>query len=109
MSEKKAFELLVVGENVTAQEAERIGLVNRVVPEEELDRTAEEFAHKFLEKSPLSVRFVREALYDCAETPSFYASLEKGLEHGIKSWQTGDGQEGLQSYLDKRKPEWKNR
>ena len=109
MGEKKAFELLLMGENVSAQEAERIGLVNKVVPEEELDRTAEEFARKFLEKSTLSVRLVRDALYDCAETPSFEASLKKGLEHGIKSWQTEDGQEGLQSYLDKRKPEWKNR
>jgi enoyl-CoA hydratase/carnithine racemase len=109
MGEKKAFELLLMGENVSAQEAERIGLVNKVVPEEELDRTAEEFARKFLEKSVLSVRLVRDALYDCAETPSFEASLEKGVEHGIKSWQTKDGQEGLQSYLDKRKPEWKNR
>jgi enoyl-CoA hydratase/carnithine racemase len=109
MGEKKAFELLVMGENVSAQEAERIGLVNKVVPEEELDKTAEELARKFLEKSALSVRLVRDALYDCAETPSFEASLGKGLEHGIKSWQTEDGQEGLQSYLDKRKPEWKNR
>jgi len=109
MGEKKAFELLVMGENVSAREAERIGLINKVVPEEELDQTAEEFARKFLEKSTLSVRLVRDALYDCAETPSLEASLEKGVEHGIKSWQTEDGQEGLQSYLDKRKPEWKNR
>jgi cyclohexa-1,5-dienecarbonyl-CoA hydratase len=109
MGEKKAFELLLMGENVSAQEAERIGLVNKVVPEEELDRTAEELARKFLEKSTLSVRLVRDALYDCAETPSLEASLEKGLKHGIKSWQTEDGQEGLQSYLDKRKPEWKNK
>jgi enoyl-CoA hydratase/carnithine racemase len=109
MGEKKAFELLVMGENVSAREAERIGLVNKVVPEEELDQTSEEFARKFLEKSTLSVKLVRDALYDCAETPSLEASLEKGVEHGIKSWQTEDGQEGLQSYLDKRKPEWKNR
>jgi cyclohexa-1,5-dienecarbonyl-CoA hydratase len=109
MGEKRAFELLVMGENVSAQEAERIGLVNKVVSEEDLDRTAEAFARKFVEKSALSVRLVRDALYDCAEIPSLQASLEKGVEHGIKSWQTHDGQEGLQSYLDKRKPEWKNR
>jgi enoyl-CoA hydratase/carnithine racemase len=98
-----------MGETITATEAERIGLVNKVVPEEELDQAAEEFARKFLEKSALSVRLVRDALYECAETPSFEASLDKGMKHGIQSWQTEDGQEGLQSYLDKRKPEWKNR
>ena len=109
MGEKKAFELLVMGENISAREAERIGLVNKVVPEEELDKAAQEWAGKFVEKSALSVRLVREALYDCAETPSLKASLEKGLEHGIKSWQTEDGQEGLQAFVAKRKPEWKNR
>lgn len=109
MGGKKAFELLVMGENVSAQEAERIGLVNKVVPEEELDRTAEDFARKFLAMSALSVKLVRDALYDCAETPSLEDSLEKGVEHGIKSWQTEDSQEGLKSYLEKRKPEWKNR
>ncbi|MGQ9546521.1 MAG: enoyl-CoA hydratase/isomerase family protein [Dehalococcoidia bacterium] len=109
MGEKKAFELLVMGENISAREAERIGLVNKVVPEEELDKTAEEWARKFLEKSALSVRLVRGALYDCAETPSLTVSLEKGLEHGIRSWQTKDGQEGLKAFLEKRKPQWKNR
>ncbi|MFP3976033.1 MAG: enoyl-CoA hydratase/isomerase family protein, partial [Dehalococcoidia bacterium] len=78
MGEKKAFELLVMGENVSAQEAERIGLVNKVVSEEELDQTAEDFARKFLAMSGLSVRLVRGALYDCAETHSLEASLEKG-------------------------------
>ena len=109
MGEKRAFELLVMGENVSAREAERIGLVNKVVPEGELDQTAEEFARRLLEKSALSVKLVRGALYDCAEIPSLEDSLEKGVELGIKSWQTEDGQEGLQSYLDKRKPEWKNK
>ena len=109
MGEKKAFELLVMGENISALEAERIGLVNKVVPEQELDQTAEEFARRLLEKSALSVKLVRGALYDCSEIPSLEASLEKGVELGIKSWQTEDGQEGLQSYLDKRKPDWKNK
>ncbi|MFB0559255.1 MAG: enoyl-CoA hydratase/isomerase family protein, partial [Dehalococcoidales bacterium] len=66
MSEKKAFELILLGENISAEEAERIGLVNKVVPEEELDKTAEELAGKFLEKTSLGVKLCRDVLYQCA-------------------------------------------
>jgi enoyl-CoA hydratase/carnithine racemase len=109
MSEKRAFELILLGENISAGEAERIGLVNKVVPEGELDEAAEEFARKFLKKSGLSVRLVRDAFYQCADTAEFEMAMQKGTEHGINIWQTGDGQEGLKSFLEKRKPDWKNK
>ncbi|MFC1943630.1 enoyl-CoA hydratase/isomerase family protein [Chloroflexota bacterium] len=107
MGEKKAYELILLGENISAKEAERIGLVNKVVPEEELDKTAEEFARKFLGKSSLSIRLVRDAFYQCADTAEFGAAMQKGIEHGIKSWETEDSQEGLKSFLEilgKKKP-----
>jgi enoyl-CoA hydratase/carnithine racemase len=109
MGEKKAFELILLGENISAKEAERIGLVNKVVSEEELDRTAEEFARKFLAKSGLSLRLVRDAFYQCADTAEFEGSIQKGTEQGIKTWETEDGQEGLKSFLEKRGPIWKNK
>ncbi len=109
MGEKKAFELILLGENVSAKEAERIGLVNKVVAEEELDNTAEELAGKFLEKSSLGVRLVRDAFYQCADTAEFDEAMQKGVELGIKTWETEDGQEGLKSFLEKRKPVWKNK
>jgi len=109
MGEKKAFEVLLLGENVSAKEAERIGLVNRVVPEEELDSTAEELARKFLEKSSLSLKLVRDAFYQCADTAEFDGAMQKGVELGIKTWETEDGQEGLKSFLEKRAPVWKNK
>lgn len=109
MGEKKAFELILLGENISAREAEQIGLVNKVVSEEELDKTAEEFAWKFLEKSSLSLKLVRDAFYQCTDTAEFETAMQKGTEHGIKTWQTEDGQEGLKSFLEKRKPVWKNK
>jgi len=109
MGEKKAFELLLLGENVSASEAEKIGLVNKVVPGEELDSTAEEIARKFLSKSSLGLKLVREAFYQCADTAGLDEAMEKGVELGIKTWQTEDGQEGLKSFLEKRNPVWKNR
>ena len=109
MGEKKAFELILLGENVSAKEAERIGLVNKVVSEEELDTTAEELARRFLEKSSLSLKLVRDALYQCADTAEFDKAVQKGTELGIKTWETEDGQEGLKSFLEKRKPAWRNK
>ena len=109
MGGKKAFELIVVGENISASEAERLGLVNRVVPEEELDRAAEELASKLLVKSGIGVKLVRDALYQCADTADLDRAIEKATELGIETWATEDGQEGLKSYLEKRKPVWKNK
>jgi enoyl-CoA hydratase/carnithine racemase len=109
MGEKKAFELILLGENISAKEAERIGLVNKVVSEEELDTTAEELARRFIDKSSLSLKLVRDALYQCADTAEFDKAIQKGTELGIKTWETEDGQEGLKSFLEKRKPVWRSK
>ena len=109
MGEKKAFELILLGENISAREAERIGLINKVVPEEELDTTAEEIARRFMEKSRLSIKLVRDAFYQCADTAEFDGAMQKATELGIKTWGTEDGQEGLRSFLEKRRPNWKNK
>ncbi len=109
MGVKKAFELILVGDNIKAAEAERIGLVNRVVPEEELDAAAEKLAGKFLEKSGLGVSLIREAFYQCVNAENFEDALKKATEHGIKTWETEDAQEGLNAFLEKRPPVWKNK
>ena len=108
MSEKKAMELILLGDNVPAKEAERIGLVNKVVSEEELDKTAEAMARKLLKISQLSIHLVRDAIYQCAALPDLTKAIEKATELGITSWTTHDGQEGLKAYLEKRPPTWTN-
>jgi cyclohexa-1,5-dienecarbonyl-CoA hydratase len=109
MPQKKAFEMILLGDNISAQEAERIGLVNSVVPAEELDAAAEKLAGRFMEKSGLSLKLVKEALYQAGDAPDFNAAMRTATELGIKSWQTEDAQEGLKSFLEKRPPVWKNR
>ena len=108
LCEKKAFEILLLGESMNAVDAERFGLVNKVVPVEELDSAAEEMARKFLKMSGLSVKLVREAFYRSAEITDLDEALDTAVELGIKSWETHDGQEGLKAYLEKRDPEWTN-
>ena len=109
LSEKKAFEMVLLGESISAVEAERIGLVNKVVTEEELDKTADEVARKFLEKSSLSVKLCREAFYQASDKAKFEEALQTATELGIKTWETGDGQEGLIAFMEKRKPNWKGK
>jgi len=109
MGEKRAFELILLGDSIKAADAQKIGMVNKVVVEEELDKTADEMARKFLKMSPLSVRLVREAVYNCANTADLDRAIQTATELGIKSWSTGDGQEGLKSYLEKRPAVWKNK
>jgi len=101
--------MLLLGGNMTAVDAERFGLVNKVVPIEQLDATAEALAGQFLKISALSVKLVRDAFYKCAEIPDFVKSLDKAVELGIASWSTEDGQEGLKAYMEKINPVWKNR
>jgi enoyl-CoA hydratase/carnithine racemase len=109
IGEKKAFEMILLGESISAVEAERIGLINKVVPEAELDKAAEELAHKFLDKSGLSVKLVREIFYQCADIATFENAIHQATELGIQTWETADGQEGLKAFMEKRKPVWKNK
>jgi cyclohexa-1,5-dienecarbonyl-CoA hydratase len=109
IGEKKAFEMILLGETIGAAEAERIGLINKVVPEAELDKAAEELARKFLDKSGLSVKLVREIFYQCADIATFENAIHQATELGIQTWETADGQEGLKAFMEKRKPVWKNK
>ena len=101
--------MFLLGDINRAAEGKRSGLVNRVVPEEELDAAAEELAAKFLEKSALGVHLIREAFYQCVNAENFEDALKKATEMGIKSWETEDAQEGLNAFLEKRAPVWKNK
>ena len=109
MSEKRAFELLMLGESISAVEAERIGFINKIVPEEDLDKAAEDLARKFLDKSSLSVKLVRGIFYQLTDVSDFDVAMQRATELGIQSWETEDGQEGLKAFLEKRKPVWKNK
>jgi len=109
MGERRAFELILVGDNVSAADAERFGLVNKVVPDAELDATAEALAKKFLALSGIGVKLCREAVHQAADAPRWEDAMKKAVELGIKTWETEDASEGLNSFLQKRAPVWKNK
>lgn len=104
----KASELLLMGQRIDAQEAYRIGLVNKVVPPAELMSTAEEWAGKFCELPPLAVRSAKEAMVRGLEM-----SLQDGLDLESKLEDylvtTEDSKEAQAAWQEKRKPDLKGR
>jgi 3-hydroxypropionyl-coenzyme A dehydratase len=102
---KKATELLLLGEQVSAVEAERIGLVNRVVPADEFDAAVQDWAAQLAAKSPVLMRLGKDALYRAQDM-----ALEDALEflHAqlTIAFSTDDIQEGVKAFFEKRDPVW---
>jgi len=106
---KRALELLLLGETITAQEALSLGLVNRVVPAGELEREVDGFIEGLKGKSAvvmgLTKRAVREAL-----ALEFEPALERVEGIYLRSLMgTKDAHEGLKAFLEKRPPRWEDR
>ena len=105
---KKANELLLLGERWTAQQALEAGIVNRVVPDGELEATVGEWAGKLAAKSPLIMRLGKEAMRRQLDMP-----LDDALDYLRAqlslAQSTEDIVEGVSAFFEKREPVWKGR
>jgi len=109
VGQKKAFELLMTGEIITATEAKQIGLVNKVVPPEKLEEAAKEFVAKLKDNSPVVLRLTRLALLQSQDL-NFKNGLDKVTDIYLNLlMRTEDAVEGLKAFLEKRKPQWKGK
>ncbi|MFC1847365.1 enoyl-CoA hydratase/isomerase family protein [Chloroflexota bacterium] len=99
----KAAEMLLIGETIDAQEAYRLGLVNKVVPLSQLMPTAREMAEIICRKGPLGVRATKEAMIRGYSMPLEQGlQLERELSNRIRS--TKDFMEGARAFAEKRPP-----
>lgn len=101
----RALELIASGRQLDAEEAERIGLVNRVVPHDELAATVEELARELAGKPPLAMRYALAAVHEGMETSMEEGQAIEAAYFGL-CCATDDKFEGMNAFLEKRKPNW---
>jgi enoyl-CoA hydratase len=105
---KKVNEMILLGERLSAQDAVRYGLANKVVPEDEFDEAVSDWARKLAAKSPVLMRLGHDAMYRQQDM-----ALDDALEY-LRSqlsltFTTEDIVEGAQAFFEKREPKWKGR
>lgn len=105
----KVMELLLGGGIIDAQEAHRVGLVNRVFPKETFREDTMKFLDQFLSLSKVALLQTKKAVKDAATRPFFEALFYVEQQYLKDLMATEDAKEGLNSFIEKRKPVWKNR
>jgi len=102
----RALELLLTGDQISAQEAHRLGLVNRVVPAADLMAEAKKLAATLASKAPVAIRYILEAVDKGLEMPFPQAQNYEATLFGLVA-STDDMREGTKAFLEKRKAEFK--
>src|SRR3954471_13198638 len=105
---QKTNELLLLGEQISAEEAERIGIVNRVVPAEEFDAFVTGWAEALARKSPVLMRMGKDAMYR-QQDMAFEDALDFLRAQLAIAFATDDIQEGVKAFFEKRDPVWSGR
>ena len=105
---KRALEMVLTGNFIDAATAEKWGLVNRVVPLDQLDSAVSELANQIGSLSPIAVRTGKAAFYEQIDLPqeAAYGLMTEAIACNTM---TEDAQEGMSAFLEKRKPTWKGR
>ncbi|MFO7989702.1 MAG: enoyl-CoA hydratase-related protein [Desulfotignum sp.] len=105
---KKALELLLYGNLIKAQEALDLGLVNKLVPGEDLDEQALAWAAELAQKSPVAVRIAKTAFYR-SEDLHYEARFAYMNEAFARLCTTQDAKEGVSAFFEKRSPQWQEK
>ena len=100
---KKAMEMVLLGEKLTAEQALEMGMITRVVPADKLDVEVDNVLQMLSEKSPIGIKIGKEAFYKMADMPFEEAvDYQTGQLKAVVS--TKDAKEGITAFIEKRKP-----
>ena len=102
----KAKELLFTGRLMDAQEALRVGWLNHAVPVEELESFTHDFVESFIHNAPLTIQAAKRAVNACLPGPDGHVVMQQ-IESYVRGFAGRDYQEGMASFREKRKPEFK--
>jgi enoyl-CoA hydratase/carnithine racemase len=105
---KKALEMVLTGDIISAAEAQRLGLVNKVVPSDKLEEATLELATKLAAKSPLALQIGKAGLYGMHNV-AYHQALDMLSDRFAALCSTEDAEEGVKAFLEKRKPVWRER
>src|SRR3954453_14205924 len=105
---KKVNEMMLLGEQISAEQAVEFGLANKVVPVEEFGAAVDEWAKKLSSKSPVLMRLGHDAMYR-QQDMALDDALEFLRSQLSLTFSTEDIQEGVSAFFEKREPEWKGR
>ncbi|SDH98851.1 enoyl-CoA hydratase [Lutimaribacter saemankumensis] len=105
IARKHAFEMLTTGQFIPAEKAEALGLVNRVVPHDQLDDATQELAETVAAKLGAAVKIGKEAFYNQIEMP-LDAAYDYAGDVMVQNMLYRDTAEGIAAFLEKRPPEW---
>jgi len=105
---KRAMELLLYGELIKAPAALDMGLINKVVPAEDLESEARRWAAVLAAKSPIAVQIAKSAFYAAADL-EYDKAFEYMNEAFARLCSTEDAKEGVSAFLEKRQPGWKEK
>lgn len=108
VTRKHAMEMLLTGEMISAARAAEFGLVNRVVPQAELDAAVAHFADVIASKSALTVSIGKRAFYEQLEKPLAEA-YDYASEVMVRNMLARDAEEGIGAFIEKRDPKWEDR
>ena len=105
---KKALEMVLTGDIISAAEAQRLGLVNKVVPPDQLEAATLELAAKLAAKSPLALQAGKAGIYGMQGVP-YNQALDMLSDRFAALCCAEDAEEGVKAFLEKRKPVWRER
>lgn len=108
LGRKKTLEMVLTGDTIKAEEAQRLGLVNQVVPADQVLEAANSLADKLAAKSPLALQIGKEGINRLQDIP-YHQGLDLMDDLFATLCSTEDAVEGVSAFLAKRPPEWRNR